>query len=736
LAAPRRVTCGAVSPLEVISVRGARIRVIHLYMFLPRFALLPLSVFLSFQASGAPTTGQASAILRGLPILFEANEGRWDAGVKFAARTGDSRLFLTARGASLTVNQRTVSISLLNANPNPEIFGVDALPVRTNYLLGSKKENWRTVANYARVRYRAVYPGVDLVYYGSGSELEYDFLVRPGADPNRIRLQFKGIASMKITPQGDLQVETAGARMIQRIPVVYQERPGGSRREIHGKFKLLGRNVVGFEIEPYDRSLALTIDPVLKYSSLIGGSGSDAVTAVKIDKAGMLYVTGYMTNANDVNGDDTVFRPTAAGGADIFVAKINPALSGPASLLYFTFIGGSGSDIPNAIALDDFGNVYLTGSTTSQNFPLGGVTPSAGLNGVQDLSIANIPDAFVLKLQPALKAGDSLLYSTYLGGGQADAGNAIDVDAQGNIYVTGYTRSDNFQITSSAYQNVRWGNQDAFVVKLNPDLPAPLIYSTYLGGEVSDEGRAILVGPNGAVYVAANTFSKDFPLAGFPYRFSQGGGDIVIFRMDLTKSGVDSLVYGTYLGGSGLDEVRRLALDSRGRLLLAGTTLSDDFPVTADAVKSTLTGIANVFVARLDLSAQGESVLSYSTYLGGSGGDVAYDMATDVAGNAYVTGYTLSTDFPTTPDALQLAPAGGIEVFISKLSLADAKPALTYSTYVGKSGTNVGYAIAVAPDGAVCVGGQSSIRSIAATESAFQSESTGGVSDGFILVLK
>jgi hypothetical protein len=460
------------------------------------------------------------------------------------------------------------------------------------------------------------------------------------------------------------------------------------------------------------------------------------VTAVKIDKAGMLYVTGYMTNANDVNGDDTVFRPTPAGGADIFVAKINPALSGPASLLYFTFIGGSGSDIPNAIALDDFGNVYLTGSTTSQNFPLGGVTPSAGLNGVQDLSIANIPDAFVLKLQPALKAGDSLQYSTYLGGGQADAGNAIDVDAQGNIYVTGYTRSENFQITPSAYQNIRWGNQDTFVVKLNPDSPQPLIYSTYLGGEVSDEGRAILVGPNGAIYVAANTFSKDFPLAGFPFRFSQGGGDIVIFRMDLTKSGVDSLVYGTYLGGSGLDEVRRLALDSRGRLLVAGTTLSDDFPVTADAVKSTLTGIANVFVARLDLAAQGESVLSYSTYLGGSGGDVAYDMATDAAGNAYVTGYTLSPDFPTTPDALQLAPAGGIEVFISKLSLADAKPALTYSTYVGKSGTNVGYAIAVAPDGTICVGGQSSIRSIAATESAFQSESTGGVSDGFILVLK
>jgi hypothetical protein len=711
--------------------------------FLSRSARLPLCVLalaaqaFSAKSAAPPTIGKASEILRGLPIMFEPNEGRWGSDVRFSARTSDYRLFLTARGARLTVNQpgsesaRTVSISLLNANAAPRISGVDALPVRTSYFFGSKKEDWRTgVANYSRVRYQSVYPGVDLVYYGAGSELEYDFMVRAGADPNRIRLQFRGIDGMTITPGGDLQIETAGARLIQKSPVVYQERPGAARREIHGKFKLMGRNVVGFEIEPYDRSLPLTIDPVLTYSSLITSSGADAVTALKVDAAGMLYLTGFMTNATDVTAPAGAFQTAASGGQDIFVAKLDPTASGAASLLYFTFIGGSGNDVPNAIALDGAGNVYLTGSTTSTNFPLAGITPSANLSGTSD--------AFVLKLHPATQGLDAIQYSTYLGGADTEAGNAIDVDSQGNIYVTGFTRSSDFQLTSSAYQSVRWGNQDAFISKLNPSLGTPLVYSSYLGGEVSDEGRAILVAPNGTIYFAANTFSNDFPLAGSPFRFSSsGGGDIVICQLDLTKSGLASLLYTTYFGGSGSDEVRRIALDSKGRLVIAGTTLSNDFPVTPDAFQASRSGIANVFVTRLDLTAPRDSVISYSTYLGGSGGDVAYDMALDSAGNAYVTGYTLSPDFPTTADALQQVASGGIYVFISKLNLVDPKPGvLAYSTYAGKSGTNVGYAIAVAPNGAICVAGQSSIRSVGATENAYQTDSAGGVSDGFVLVLR
>src|SRR2546426_70101 len=256
---------------------------------LPVWALSALTVV--FPAFGAkspdPSIAAASNILRQLPIVFEPNAGTWGRDVKFSARTGDYRLFLTARGATLSLPQGTVSISLLNANRKAEISGADPLGSRTSYFLGARKENWRTgVANYARVRYRSVYPGIDLVYYGAGSQLEYDFTVHPGADPNRIRLQFQGMDRLSISPEGDLVLETDGARLIQKSPVVYQEQPGSARRAVRGKFKLLGRNLAGFEIETYDRSLALTIDPVLTYSSLIGSSGADAVIGVKIDRAG------------------------------------------------------------------------------------------------------------------------------------------------------------------------------------------------------------------------------------------------------------------------------------------------------------------------------------------------------------------------------------------------------------------------------------------------------------------
>jgi len=699
-----------------------------------KFAFWPLAFGLiglsALSARASDNVPRATELLRSLPIVFEPNTGRWASDVKFTARTSEYRVFLSARGVSFENAGHTISVSPLSANPKAELAGSSALPFRTNYILGARHDKWSAgVTNYAQVRYRSVYPGIDLVYYGSNRELEYDFIVQPGADPNRIRLKFDGIAHMTVTPAGDLVVGNGASRLTQRKPLIYQEEPGAGRREIRGAFQLLSKNVVGFLVGPYDRSRALTIDPVLTYASLLGGGSADAVTAAKIDRSGIVYLAGYVGNS-DITAPENAYQTSNKGTSDIFIAKIDPSKSGAESLLYFTYLGGTGADLPTAMAIDGSGGVYLTGSTTSIDFPLAGAGPQNNLKG------ENTSDAFVLKLVTSFPGTEGLFYSTYLGGAGVDTGAGIAVDARGAFYITGSTRSEDFPVTSSAYQAIRWGAGDAFIAKIDPAESPSLVYSSYLGGEVLDDGRAIAVSPSGAVYMAGATFSLQFPLAGNSYRpESKGAGDIFVVQFDLTLSGEPSLIYGTYLGGTRLDDVRRIALDSADRVLLTGYTLSPDFQVTSDALQSQLAGISNTYITRLNLKAPRSEVLSYSTYFGGSSGDVAYDIATDAAGAVYVTGYTTSTDFPVTADALQRT-GGGIDVFVSKIKLADSGPsALLYSTYLGLTGVHVGYGLAVAPDGTICVGGQTGARSIKSTEGSYQAGFAGGTSDGFVVVL-
>ncbi len=250
------------------------------------------------------------------------------------------------------------------------------------------------------------------------------------------------------------------------------------------------------------------------------------------------------------------------------------------------------------------------------------------------------------------------------------------------------------------------------------------------------QGAPLLWRSDGTVYFAGDTLSTQFPQAGAQYQPTfLGGGDIFIAHMDLTKFGVNSLLYSTYFGGSKLDAVRKMAFDSSGKLLLTGYTLSPDFPVTSDALQSTMTGPANVFVSRLDLTLPTSGAVLYGTYFGGTGGDVAYDIAVDAALNVYLTGYTLSLDFPVTPDALQNLN-GGIDIFISELNITPGKSSLVYSTYVGVDGINVGYGVAASSSGAIYAGGQSSADNIATTSNAAQTDFAGGQSDGFVLMLK
>ncbi len=684
------------------------------------------------EAPAAVNRETARKLLQDLPIYFEPNQGQLNPQVKFSARAGDYRLFLTAREALLSYSRpgesspRLAGFSLLNANLSPVVDGVDPLPSRSDYFLGRAKQGWHTgIAHYGRVRYREVYPGIDVVYYGNQKRLEYDFILQPGANPGRIRMKFSG-GRLKLTPDGDLVLEDGGARLVQQRPYIYQDDPNSSsRRQVSGKYRLLGRNVVAVEVGSYDRSRPLTIDPVLVFSSFLGGGGSDGVTAVKVNSDGILYALGY-TNSTGITGTDGSYEAEIGGGQDVFLARINPAASGAAALMSFTFFGGTGTDTPAGLALASKDIVYFAGTTSSTDLPL-------AIAYQKDLAGGSSTDAFVTKLDFTFQGKDALFYSTYLGGKGADNAVGIDVDAQGMAYVIGTTRSEDFPLTDSACQKVRWGPQDIFIAKLNPNLEtSSLQYSTYLGGELTDYGEAIAVAPDGKVYFAAATDSTQFPWGGNPYsKTSFGGVDAIVGQMDLTKSGEASLVYATYFGGSGFDEPRAIALDPSGKVLVTGYTLSTDLPTTPGAYQPALSGNADAFLARLDLKAPPESVISYLTYLGGTGGDVAYGLASDPDGNAYITGYTLSKNFPVTGDAWQPGWGWGVDIFVSKLSPSGA---LLYSTYLGQTGINAGYSIAAGKDGSIYVGGVTGRKGVSPTSNAFQNAYGGGVSDGFVVV--
>ena len=696
-----------------------------------------LGLFLSaasMLAAAGPTRpdaalSQARTALAGMPLRFEANRGQWDQAVRYGARANGYALLLTAAGPVVAFSgSERVDIRLLDSNRAATIEALDPLPSHTDYFLGGR-EHWRTdIPNYSRVRYRTVYPGIDVVYYGNPSRLEYDFVLQPGADPRAIRLQFRGAGHLRITPGGDLAFESAGTHMLQEKPVIYQQDgPGGARRQVQGRYVLVARNVVGVRLEQYDRTEPVVIDPTLVYATFMGGSGSDQISAAQLD-SGHLYVAGF-TNTNDLVTTTNTYQNANKGSTDVFVAVLDATPGKGFPILYFSYIGGTSKDVPLAMALDSSHNIYLAGTTNSTDFPTAGSAIQTAGGG------ANIVSGFVVELNPGLSSGtSSLVYSTYLGGTTGNqSANGIALDAGGNIYVVGSTKATDFPVSSTAYQSTLNGLQDAFLCKINP-ASSTLAYSTYLGGELEDDGRGIAVASNGQVYFAANTNSTQFPLAGASYASGLAGNyDIIIGVMDMAQSGAGSLVYSTYFGGSDNDVVRKMALDASGNLLLTGSTLSADFPVTKDALQSAYGGNGDAFV--LVVNPRNPVFLLYSSYLGGADGEVGSDIAADTSGFLYVTGYTISRDFPTTVDAPQPAWGKGIDIFVTKLQRGVAGVAgLKWSTYYSSGTANSGLALVVGVDGTVYVAGYAGSR-FQATSGATQGAFDGGSSDGFILVM-
>ncbi len=672
---------------------------------------------------------QARAAYGKLPLSFEANKGQTASKVNFISRGAGYSLFLqpneavfvlskngkqakvkSAEAAKVKTESAALRMKLIGANPAAKSESAGEQTGKVNYFIGSDQSKWRTnILTFGRVSYKAVYNGIDVTYYGNQQQLEYDFIVAPHADYKQIKLNFDGAKKVEIEKaSGDLLLYTKLGIMREHQPVVYQT-INGERQKVASRYVKRGKEI-GFEIGECDASLPLVIDPTLDYSTYLGGSGSDVNNDIAVDSAGGVYLTGNTTSTDFPTKNPA--QANSGGSNDSFITKI--AADGR-SLVYSTYLGGSDFDEGRGIAVDSAGNAYVIGRTRSTDLP---TTP----NAFQTTYGGDNTDAFVIKLAAD---GGSLIYSTYLGGLYIDDGYGIAADSAGNAYVTGYTQSTNFPTTPSAFQTTPGGNGDAFITKLAAD-GRSLVYSTLLGASDSDESRGIAVDSAGNAYIIGRTQSTGFPTTLNAFQTVYGGGFNDSFVTKIAADG-HSLIYSTYLGGNSAEYDNGIAVDSAGNAYIAGETYSTNFPTTPNAFQTSKgSGAENVFVTKL--ATDGRSLV-YSTYLGGNGKDAGEGIAVDSAGNAHITGIANSTNFPTTPNALQISYGGNTDAFITKLA-ADGK-SLVYSTYLGGSGFDAGVRLAIDSADSIYVTGNTQSFNFPTTPNAFQTSYNYGT-DAFI----
>jgi len=627
---------------------------------------------------GAPGPGPEGAVLSCArpPLYFIENRGQVDPQVRYYARGNGWALFFTPQGVTLALapspGRAGAAVGLTPMGMQPGMNLTAAVPQkgRVHYFHGNDPGQWRTnLPTYGAVLYRHAYPGVDLKFYGSGRELEYDLIVHPGADATRLTFQHTGISGLKVTPEGDLHIYLPdGGLLVQKKPLVYQETAAG-RVLREAKFRV-GQDSYAFELAAYDPNSPLVIDPVLVYSTFLGGSGDDQASAITVDADGHAYITGR-TDSLDFPLENA-FQKNNHGGTDAFVTKLAPD---GRSLDFSTYFGGSGADAGTGIGVDATGHAFVAGFTDSLDFPTKNAFQINKKGGIT---------AFVARLAAD---GGSLIFSTYLGGSNEDQANALAVDSGGNALVAGTTNSLDFPV-KNAFQNLSQGGADAFVTKFKPG--GSVAYSTFLGGIGDDAATGIVVDAVGSAYLTGFTGSVNFPTKNAFQTHNLGTTNAFVTKL---KAG-GGLAYSTYLGGSGADFARAIAINAAGQAFITGEATSFNFPLK-NPIMSVRRGNPNVFVSKLT---KGGSGLVFSTYLGGTGSDqslgLAVDRSVSTKGQAVVTGVTTSFDFPT-KNALQANLWGPSDTFVSKLTLGGG--GLVFSTFLGGSSSDSASAIAMEP---------------------------------------
>jgi hypothetical protein len=729
-------------------------------------------------ALGAPVKPDWTNAYGKLPLSFEVNQGQTAPDVRFLAHGQGYQLFLTSQEAVLTLRQppaastkaaksadlfvaprkrngawktSVLRMHLDGANPAPEIVGTKLLPGKVNYFIGKDPQKWHTdIPSYEAVRYQGIYPGVDVLFYGREQRVEYDFIVAPGADPKAIALSVAGARKLEINSRGDVVMSVANGKVALQKPVIYQE-VNGQRREIAGNYAIANDRQIRFAVAGYDHTQSLTIDPVLNYSTYVGGEVLDAAFGIALDTSGDAYIGGVTesTKFPQMNPVSTTLPGDLSLGT-AFVTELNPTGT---ALLYSTYLGGSGNgsigEAVDAIAVDTASpaNIYVTGFTGSPDFPVS-ANPLIGQPGPAGTSTNG--SAFVTKLIPGNAGSAQLGYSSYLGGDTLDQGNGIAVDSSGNAYVVGVTQSTNFPTTANAISTSLLNvNGSAFLTEINTNaLTGPLseVYSTYFGGTngpgsaslFGDDALGVTIDTSSNAYIVGTTTSTNFPAIAHPVSSCLTDTNGIAF-VTVINTSTPAQTFSSCLGGATAEsQGAGIALGPKSIVYVTGQTLSPDFPVTANSIPpagAVTSGVA--FVSLLNTTSATPN--QYSTFLGGTNGDIGLGIAADATGNAYVTGGTASADFPITQGAILLTdknPSG--TGFVAKINpggngLAD----LLYSTYFGGSGNGTinpdgGFGIAVSAAGNAYITGQTSSPDLPVTTGAFQTTLQSPATSAFV----
>jgi hypothetical protein len=636
----------------------------------------------------SPANAHVLAAYGGQSLAFEPNRGQTDGRVQYMAHGNGFSLFLTPDEAVLSMSgnhSKTRRKGMEKAAPQTDPASIlmqlvgarkNASPVAeqqqagvSNYFVGRDRQHWQSnVPHFSRVRYKEVYPGIDLAFHGAQQQLEFDLVVAPQACPDAVRLGFGGAKQVKLNDAGELVLQSAAGDVRLHKPIAYQEQDG-RRRAVEAAFAVKGSQV-GFILGDYDHSRELVIDPVLTYAEYLGGTSADTGFTIAVDGSGNAYIAGQTASNNFLPSPSGTYQTSYAGGPDdAFITK----LDANGNTVFSTYLGGSKDDSINGIAIDGSGNIYVAGGTQSNlDFPItvgaaqgsfGG--PSGGL------------DAFASKISAD---GTTLVYSTYIGGASDDVGNAVAVDGSGNVYVAGQTASHNFPVTAGVLQGSFSAQFDGFVTEVKADGSA-FLYSTYLGGSGIDNATAIAVDSSGDAFIAGVTTSSDFPVTAgvFQTAFGAHGNDDA-FVSKINPTGT-VLTYSSYLGGSGTDDAYAIAIDSGGSVYLTGLTNSSDFP-THSPLQAALKGTQNAFVSKV---APDATSLTFSTYLGGSGMETGSGIALDSSSNVYVAGQTTSADFPQAASLTGNSTLkGSSDSFITEVKSDGSS--LLFSSYFGGTG--------------------------------------------------